>query len=275
MNRTKYIALFLILLSGIPCFSQVIDGHRFNACIPEPPSPPRLVNDLGGFMDAIQVSKLENKLVAFEEQTSNQVTIVTIPGLKCPADNELSPEQFANELGRKWGVGTKGKKNGVVLLASKADRQLFLKPAQGLEGALPDIICAKIIREEIVPNFRNGNFYKGFDDASDAIIKATRGEYTKDTDAEGSPVSFIIIIILFLLFFIIFMRLAKRKNIYVSRRGWKYDTDTWDNLPRSGGGWISGGWGGNSGSGWGGGGGGFGGFGGGGGFSGGGAGGSW
>src|SRR5690606_22477424 len=88
----------------------------------------------------------------------------------------------AIELGNRWGVGHKGKDNGVVILASKDDRKINISTGYGLEGALTDIVSGRIIRNEIAPEFKKGDFYQGFNKAADAVIAATKGEYKAEED---------------------------------------------------------------------------------------------
>lgn len=231
-----------------------------------------LVNDFGNMLSQEEELLLEQKLLRFNNETSNEITVVTVQDL-----GGLEVQEFALELGRKWDIGKESKKNGVVVLASKDDRKINISPARGLQGALPDIICGRIIRENIVPNFKAGNFYNGFSDGVDRIISATKGEFKNEQYGNSEEISPMVLLLIFIgiigfFFFINYMN-SKNRNIYASRRGYRVDTDTWLNLPSSGGGWFnSGGWGSSDNDS----GGGFGGFGGGGGgFDGGGASGDW
>ncbi len=257
----RLLLIFSLLISV--CASAQIDK-----IIPKRPSPPKLVNDFTNTLTQYQVDALENKLVTYDDSTSNQITVVIIP----TTDN-YSVEEAALEIIRRWGVGNKDKNNGIVLLVAKDDRKLRIEVGYGLEGAVPDITAKSIIDNYITPNFKEGNYYRGLDEGTDAIIRAAAGEYKAPAGygskkKKGIGWSTIIFIIIFLL---IAMAGGRRGGgNMMSRRG-------------SGGfgaGWIIGsllGGGGGSGGGWsggGGGGGGFGGFGGGGG-GGGGASGGW
>ncbi|MCD6062808.1 MAG: YgcG family protein [Flavipsychrobacter sp.] len=254
----KYsLTLWVILALSFPLLAQS------DKDFPAKPIPPRLVNDLAGMMSADEQAQLEQKLVDFDKTTSTQITIVTIRNL-----GGYEVAQYAVELGNRWGVGRKGKDNGVLVLASLDDRDVNISTGYGLEGALTDATSGRIIRNEIVPEFKKGNYYQGFNKAADAIIAATKGEYTndekdKDEGKRGFPLGLIIFIVIILW---LFSRGGGRGGGgYMSRRGYR----SW------GGPVIFGGFGGGSSS-WGGGGsgGGFGGFGGGS-FGGGGASGSW
>ncbi len=249
---------------------QIIFGQTFHKEIPESPNPPKLVNDFAQMLSPQETLNLEAKLLAFEKKTSNEITVVTVMEL-----GDLDVATFAHELGRKWDIGKDKKRNGVILLASKNDRKINISPGYGLSGALPDITCNRIIRNFIVPNFRNENYYEGIDQATTAIMEATQGEFIADeVPAASGDGMFIFFLIFFMIIVFLFYYISsRRKGVYVSRRGYKYNDNGWD-VPMGGFGGFGGFGGGNSGSS--GDSGGFGGFGGGGdGFDGGGASGSW
>ena len=120
-------------------------------------------------------SALEEKLRRFEEETSNQVVVVTFPSLEGE-----SLEDFSIRLAGVWKIGQKGKDNGVILLIFKKDRKVRIEVGYGLEGALPDATSKLIIENEIVPRFRKGRFEEGIQAAVQAIMAATRGEYQSE-----------------------------------------------------------------------------------------------
>jgi uncharacterized protein len=239
--------------------------------IPGRPSPQRLFNDFTGkFLTPEQVQALEQKLISYDQSTSNQVAIVIVDDLQ-----GYSPEDYATELGRKWGVGNKNNNNGVVILVStgggKGNRKVAIAPGYGLEGALPDLTTDAIINNDIIPNFKEGNYYRGLDIAADDIIKAAAGRYTAPkgySKAKGKAIGFGVIILIFIIISIIGRRGGGGGGM-MSRRGFGGFGTGWilgsmmGGGSRGGGGWS----GGSSGGG-------FGGFGGGG-FGGGGSSGSW
>lgn len=247
--------------------------HAGDKDFPEKPYPPKLVNDFAGMLNAEEQAMLEAKLVEYANTSSTQITIVTIKNL-----GGYDVAQYAVALGQKWGVGHAGKDNGVVILASRDDRKVNISSGYGLEGALTDIMCGRIIRNEIVPEFKNGNFYQGFNRAADAVIAATKGEYKAEQDYHHGKKKVPAVVTIFFIIMIIIIVLAISKGGggkggggYMSGRG---HTDFVTGMLLGqllGGGRSSGGFGGG---GFGGGSGGFGGFGGGG-FGGGGASGSW
>jgi uncharacterized protein len=239
--------------------------------LPPAPNPPRLVTDMTGTLTQDQQETLEKKLVAYDDSTSNQIAVVIIA---TTGDYDISDFSFA--LGRKWGIGNKKNNNGVLLLVAKNDHKVFIAPGYGLEGAIPDITAKSIIENEIVPNFKGADFYRGIDEGTDALMQAARGEYTapegyanRGGSQNGIPVIVIVIGFILVVWLIIWWksRGGGGGGAYMSRRG----TRSWMGpMIFPSGGWTSGGGGGWSGGG----GGGFGGFGGGS-FGGGGAGGSW
>ena len=167
-----------------------------NIPLPEMPNPPRLVNDFAHMMTPQEEDELEEKLRVFEISTSNQITVVTITDL---GDYDIS--DYAIALGKKWGVGKSGKNNGVVILASVKNHKINISTGKGLEGALTDLQCGRIIRNEMAPAFKQMNYYLGFSKAADAIIAVTKGEY-KGEDQKGTHIPFtaIIIVIIVIIF---------------------------------------------------------------------------
>ena len=265
MNMKKFLTIVWMLLS-VTAMAQV------EKVLPERPNPPRLVNVLAkDFMTGSQIDALEAKLVAYDDSTSNQIAIVVVESLE-----GYSAADYAIALGRKWGVGNKDFNNGVVILVSTGggdgNRDVFIAPGYGLEGAVTDLVARSIVDNDIVPNFRAGNFYRGLDEATNSIREAAAGRYKapagyRSRKEKSIPAGIIIVAVIVLI-----VVLGNAGNSggggYVSRRGYR----GWGGMPWIGGGGWSGG---GSGGGWsGGGGGGFGGFGGGG-FGGGGAGGKW
>ncbi|WP_118953303.1 TPM domain-containing protein [Taibaiella helva] len=272
MKRTAFFSFFLALLLLLPGFSSVWsapDTKNF----PPRPSPPRLVNDLAGIMTPAQQDELERLLVDFDRTTSTQITIVTIKNL-----GDYEPADYATQLGNYWGVGRKEKNNGVVILVSSEDRKINISPGQGLEGVLTDAMCGRIIRNEIAPEFRSGNYYNGLDKAARAVIAATKGEYKNDAPPDagddgfwGVPILILVVIVIIIIIAAIKGGGGGGRGNYMSRRGSDFLTGAILGSIFSSGGSGGSGWGSGSSGG---GGGGFGGFGGGS-FGGGGASGSW
>ncbi len=234
-----------------------------------PEKPGTLVNDYANVLSADQKQELENKLVTFNDSSSTQIAVAI---LKSVGDYDIN--EYAVELGRKWGVGQSGKNNGIMIVVAVGDRKISIQTGYGLEGAVPDIYAKRIIDNDIKPNFRAGNYYAGLDEATTSIIKYTRGEYKNDnpkaSSKKGGSGSIAIIIIIVIVIIIIMRKGGGGGSEVIGGRG-ASNALFWAMLFGSGGGRSSGGWGGGSSGG---GGGGFGGFGGGS-FGGGGSSGSW
>lgn len=270
-SETKF-SLCLVLLFFLFCLplaAQIGNDKDF----PPPPNPPRLVNDFAGMMTPPQQDNLEARLDSFNRATSTQITVVTIKSL-----GGYDVAEYATTLAHRWGVGQKDKDNGVILLASLDDRKINISVGEGLEGALTDLLSGQIIRNEITPEFKSGNYYRGFSKGVESIIAATQGEYTNDNPAGAAKPGISFGVLGLIIVIVILIAVASggrggggRGGGYMSRRGSDVLTGALigSMLGRGFGG--GGGFGGSSGGF---GGGGFGGFGGGG-FGGGGASGSW
>ncbi len=192
------------------CLGISVAIVRASDDLPERPDPPKLVNNLShqfpGFLSAEEQNNLEQKLDLFSDSTSNQIAIVIVDDLL-----GLEPEQYATHIGDKWGVGKKDKRNGIVILVKpsggQGERKVFIAVGYGLEGVIPDITANHIVEEEIMPHFKNKDFYGGLNAATDVLMSLAKGEYNfKDYQkkkSSGSNLPFIIFIIIFIILAII------------------------------------------------------------------------
>ena len=223
--------------------------------------------------DAVERDQLEGKLVAYDESTSVQIVVVTFKQL-----DGYPIEMLANEIGEKWGVGQKDQHNGIVIVLSNDDRKVTIRGGYGIQAKMPPTIEKLIIDQEMIPAFKQGDYYGGVDNATTALSKVLAGKYKgKPKSDNGEDAGGILFFLVFVGVIIIFIIIASKGGGGGSggnrgRRGFNWT----DVILTSGGAssWGSGGGfgGGSSGGGFGGGG--FGGFGGGS-FGGGGASGSW
>ncbi|MCC7261736.1 MAG: TPM domain-containing protein [Candidatus Latescibacteria bacterium] len=136
------------------------------------------VNDTAGLLSPSTATLLESLLKAHEDSTSNQVTLLTIPSLE---GEDL--EGFSMRVAEAWKPGQAKKDNGVLLLVARDDREVRIEVGGGLEGALPDITCGRIIRNEIVPRFREGDYDGGILHGTGAILAAIGGVYPAEAPA--------------------------------------------------------------------------------------------
>jgi uncharacterized protein len=184
---------------------------------PPPPNPPRLVNDLTGTLSASEVEQLEKKLLAYSDSTSTQVTIVLL--------GSVGPYDIADytfQLGEQWGIGKKGKDNGVLILAAMKDRKIFIAPGRGMEGAIPDALAKRIVTDMILPNFKMEAYYQGLDQATDMIFKLASGEYKADEVlSDGNSGGSILLILLLVFLFVILPLIKNRRdnNNHMGGRG--------------------------------------------------------
>ncbi len=172
-----------------------------------PPKPSNsLVLDSTNTLSSAERQALENKLVAYNDSTTTQIAVVILHNVQGDDIND-----FAQKLGRAWGVGQKGKNNGLVVLVAKDEHKVSIQVGYGAEGAVPDIVTQQIIQEDILPNFRQNNYYAGLNAATTSLMKYMKGEYKatgggrhhrKENGGIGSAfiLIFIVIVILIVVF---------------------------------------------------------------------------
>ena len=151
-------------------------------------------------------NQLTQTLKEEEEKSSNQIVVVILNTL-----NGYSIEEYANELGRFWGIGQKDKNNGVILLISMNDKKMRIEVGYGLEGALTDAISKEIIENTLKPNFKTQQYEQGISKAVDKIITVIKGEYVAKTESSSKNEGFIVLMILVLILF----SLLNRFSIYI------------------------------------------------------------
>ena len=138
-----------------------------------PPAPKNHFNDYAGVISSAAAAQLNNELAQFERDSGNQFVVAIYPKMQ----SDSSVDDYAVRVFRSWGVGTKEKNNGIVLFIFIQDHKLFIQTGYGLEGALPDALCKRIVEDEIVPQFKQGDFNGGVTAGVHAVIAATKGEY--------------------------------------------------------------------------------------------------
>ncbi len=249
-----------IMIRGKAIWGLILLFGTFLAAAQDTPDKSgTLVNDWAQLFSGDQRSALEIKLINFNDTNSTQIVVITQNSI----DRELN--EYGTDIIEKWGIGQKGLDNGVLLIIDPAKRNTYIATGSGAEGWLPDILAKRIVDDNLLPAFKQGQYYEGVDEATSIIMKLATGEYTaadvKSPTSKANKKTTWVKLIPFALFMLVF--------IFFRNKGGR----------GGGGGWIMtgggfGGYSGGGGFGGGGGGGGFGGFGGGG-SSGGGAGGSW
>lgn len=190
MKTTKQYSWLLCLLLVL------FLGASLKAQLPSPTNPPRLVNDYTGTLSASQISTLEHKLVAYNDSTSTQILVLLVDDLQ-----GYSIEQYATEIGHSWGVGQKDKGNGLVILVKPkkgTERgQANISPGYGMEQYITDATAKTIIDKEMIPAFKDGEYYTGIDNAVNVIMDLCSGKFTQDEYADDDfPLWLIILFII-------------------------------------------------------------------------------
>ncbi len=155
-------------------------------------------NDFTGTLTPDQLSELDYRLQTFDDSTSNQLVFLMIPTL-----NGYPLDEYSNETAIKNKIGTKKNDNGVLLLVVKDDHKARIEVGYGLEGALTDALSSSIIRNVMIPYFKQNDYFDGVSAGINAIILATKGEYKADKKAHSRDSYSGIFTLLFVLFFVI------------------------------------------------------------------------
>jgi uncharacterized protein len=193
--RLFFLGLFALVVLTPPYFALALDV---------PPLRGR-VNDLAGMLPQGTVQTLEKRLAAFERETGHQIAVLTVPSLEGDAI-----EDFGIRVAEAWKIGKKGFDNGAILVIAQKERRLRIEVGYGLEGILPDAIASRIIREVIVPRFRDGDFSGGVVAGVNAILQVTKGERLPETvrsvngqrSAQGGSLATVLMITAMLALFI-------------------------------------------------------------------------
>ena len=120
------------------------------------PKPVGRVNDFAGVLDPAAEQELDTLLATLENDTTSEIAVVTVDSL-----DQIPVEEYAHRLFNEWGIGQRGKDNGVLILVAPSVREMRIEVGYGLEGVLPDGLAGQIIREQFVSAFREGNDQSG------------------------------------------------------------------------------------------------------------------
>ena len=205
MNINKHIMLFLLIFSvSLPVFSQ-------KDVFPNRPAPPRLVNDFSAIFKPHQAQQLEKLLVDYNDSTSTQIAVITVNTL-----HGYEIADYTDRLAEKWGVGRKGKDNGVVILIkpklSASDYgEVRISVGYGLEEVITDAATKRIIEQEMTPQFREGAYYEGVIAAVEVIMALASGKYTAEEYSDDvNMVTVVIVVSIIILMFVLLLIFAKK-----------------------------------------------------------------
>jgi uncharacterized protein len=198
--RGLLISAVVLLAAGFILFTS---AGAADVVIPPSPSP-HYVYDEAGWLDDEEFRKLDDRLEAFERETSSQFLVAIFPAI--PEHTEIF--DFSQKVFENWKPGTEEKDNGAILFIYAADRKLRIHTGRGMEGVLPDARCNQIINDTIVPLLRKGEQSGAVTAGIDAMIAAAKGEFqgTGQTHLDGESDFFsdhaFLITVLFLSFFL-------------------------------------------------------------------------
>ena len=202
MSKLRHILLVLVLLCPLAA-----------SAIPDRPVPQRLVNDFAGIFTSDQTEELEARLVAFDDSTSNQIAVVTVTDLE-----GYESAEYAYHIGESWKVGNGQFDNGVVVLVvpktESSGGKVSIQVGYGLEGAIPDAYCKRIIENEMIPEFQDGNYFEGVCAACETLMGLASGEISEPREDKVDEFFDTINAILFFAFvlFVIFLAFKADKH---------------------------------------------------------------
>lgn len=187
-SRLVIVAALLVFMLPMP----------LAAGIPPAPVPARLVNDFAGVFSLSERQALETELVAFDDSTSNQIAVVTVASL-----DGMDAGQYATAIHREWGVGGAANNGIVILVKPKTANEggdVFITTGYGLEGAIPDAYCKRIIENEMIPHFRENDYYGAVEAALVQLKALACGEISEPREEEDdfNFVAFILACIIFM-----------------------------------------------------------------------------
>ncbi|HYM33696.1 MAG TPA: TPM domain-containing protein [Candidatus Cybelea sp.] len=192
------LALLLLLASWAPAVPA--DLHF-------PALSGRIV-DQAGIIPAGTRQRIDAALERFEQSSSNQVVVVTLKSLE---GDDIA--DYGYQLGRAWGIGQKGRNNGVLLIVAPNERKVRIEVGYGLEGQLPDVIAYEIVQNKILPRFRANDYPGGIEAGAAAIVSALEGTYnpapvSKSATRQGVPGA--LGVLLPVVFFLLMVQIAGR-----------------------------------------------------------------
>jgi uncharacterized protein len=173
MTRRRWLVRYAARLLGAGAVTLFLAAGGFAASAGEVPVP-RLstrVTDLSGTLTEVQRQALEATLSAFEQKKGSQIAVLLLPSTQ-----PETIEQYSIRVAEAWKIGRSRVDDGLILVIAKDDHKLRIEVGRGLEGAIPDVIAKRVIREVIAPNFLNGDFNGGISDGVGALIKLIEGE---------------------------------------------------------------------------------------------------
>ncbi len=202
MKLIHQISRLLIL-----CLFFTITESYSQLNIPKKPSKQQAVYDGADIFKENEELQLRKKLETYADSTSTQIVVASI--------NSLNGEYigtYAAEWAQEWGIGQKGKDNGLLILIAKTDSKIWITTGYGLEQYLTDATTKTIIENFILPEFRLGNYYEGINQGTTVIFEILAGRFDP-SEIQGKEEESTWPFALFpILIFIVIFILMSRKN---------------------------------------------------------------
>ncbi len=161
------------------------------------------VTDSAGILTQEQRDTLDLDLKAYDQTTSNQLAVLTVQSLSGSDIGEVALDAM-----RTWGVGQQDKNNGALILVVYQEHKIWIATGYGLEGALPDLVVKGIVETDMVPAFRDGEYFEGIQAALESMKKHIGGEYTADRYEESDNLGVIPWLLFFVFIFFNFIAAA-------------------------------------------------------------------
>ncbi len=201
MLKYKHIILFILLSFGL----NQVGFAQFE--IPDKPKFQTSVYDYINLLSASQKNNLEQKLIKYSDTTSTQIVLTVISSTKGENINYLGAQ-----WGEKWGIGQEKEDNGILIILAKDDRRIGINTGEGIEYLLTDALSKRIIERDIIPYFKQNDYYGGLNRGVDAIFEVLKGEYqgSRKSSNDGLPIGFIFILIF--IFIIILISISKNRR---------------------------------------------------------------
>jgi uncharacterized protein len=180
------------------------------------PSFPALsgrVVDAAGLLRPEDRTAIEGKLKAYEDKTTDQVVVATVPSLQ-----GLTIEDYGNRLFRAWALGQKKTNNGALLLVAPSERKVRIEVGYGLEGALTDALSKVIITTAVAPRFKTGDYTGGINAGVDAMLSILSGDAeewqrrAKVRRDEADPGQVILYVVIILVILFLFWRMNRGRR---------------------------------------------------------------
>ena len=159
----------LLLIAILAVTSVLVFGKE----IPKQPVPFMLVNDYANVLNSQEKSELERNLRLYNDSSSTQIAVVIEKSLEGE-----DPFDYSHRIAEAWGIGLKGKDNGVLIYVAMDEKKVYIQVGYGLEGVITDAAAKKIIDDYIKPAFKAGNYFVGLNEASGILYDLSKSEYS-------------------------------------------------------------------------------------------------